>query len=81
MKKLLYIVLFLLFFFGVQVLQAQNTIKGVLMDDEKGEAIPFAQVFLDGTKYWSSTDINGYFLINKVPDGNYVIKVKYIGYE
>ena len=81
MKKPLYIVLFLLSFFGVQVLQAQNTIKGVLMDDEKGEAIPFAQVFLDGTKYWSSTDINGYFLINKVPDGNYVIKVKYIGYE
>ena len=59
----------------------QNVIKGVLMDEEKGEAIPFAQVFLEGTKYWSSTDINGYFLINKIPDGSYVIKVKYIGYE
>lgn len=62
-------------------LSAQNIIKGVLLDDEKGEAIPFAQVFLDGTKHWASTDINGYFVINKIPDGSYTIKVKYIGYE
>lgn len=61
--------------------QGQNIIKGVLLDDEKGEAIPFAQVFLEGTNYWSSTDLNGYFLINKIPDGDYVIKVRYIGYE
>ncbi len=72
---------FLLFILSTLTTFAQNTIKGVLLDDDKGEAIPFVQVFLEGTKYWSSTDLNGYFLINKIPDGDYVIKVKYIGYE
>ena len=59
----------------------QNVIKGVLMDESKGEAIPFAQVFLDGTNHWASTDINGYFIISKIPNGTYTIKVRYIGYE
>ena len=82
MKRTLYTLLLLfLSLFGITSLSAQNTIKGVLLDDSKGEAIPFAQVYLDGTNHWSSTDINGYFVINKIPDGSYVIKVKYIGYE
>jgi hypothetical protein len=73
--------IFILFLIISIVTFAQNTIKGVLLDDEKGESIPFAQVFLEGTNHWSSTDINGYFVINKIPDGSYTIKVKYIGYE
>ena len=72
---------YLLFLLFATTAFAQNTIKGVLLDDNKGEAIPFAQVFLDGTNHWASTDINGYFVINKIPDGSYTIKVKYIGYE
>ena len=63
------------------MLVAQNTIKGVLTDFDKGEAIPYAQVFLEGTNHWSTTDLNGYFIINKIPDGSYVIKVRYVGYE
>lgn len=78
MKKIIFSLLFLLTAVSVM---GQNTIKGVLIDDDKGEAIPFAQVFLEGTNHWSSTDINGYFVITKIPDGNYVIKVKYIGYQ
>ena len=72
---------FFLFILSTLTSFAQNTIKGVLIDDSKGEAIPFAQVYLEGTNHWSSTDINGYFLINKIPNGDYVIKVRYIGYE
>ena len=69
MKRTLYTLLLLfLSLFGITSLSAQNTIKGVLLDDSKGEAIPFAQVYLDGTNHWSSTDINGYFVINKIPD-------------
>lgn len=79
MKKTLYILLLLFVSFSTAI--AQNTIKGVLLDADKGEAIPFAQVYLEGTNHWSSTDINGYFVISKIPNGDYVIKVRYIGYE
>ena len=60
---------------------AQCTVKGVLFDEKNGEAIPFANVVLDGTTYGCATDINGFFLINKVPEGTYTLKVKYMGYE
>lgn len=76
MKKLLFTLLLL----GAATLNAQ-TIKGVLTDEESGEAIPFAVVALDGTKYGASTDINGFYLINKIPEGSYTIRVHYVGYQ
>ena len=60
---------------------AQCTVKGVLFDEKNGEAIPFANVVLDGTTHGCATDINGFFLINKVPEGKYTLKIKYVGYE
>ena len=59
----------------------QCTVKGVLFDESNGEAIPFANVVLDGTAHGCATDINGFFLINKVPEGTYTLKVRYMGYE
>ncbi len=72
--------------------QAQGTIRGTLFDDGNGEAIPFANVALydqhpqgDGggktTQYGSATDLNGFFLINKIPEGRYTLRVRYVGYE
>lgn len=75
MKKL--IILALLF---ATALQAQ-TIKGVLTDSETGEAIPFANVVLDGTRHGAATDLNGFYLINKMPEGQYTLRVRYVGYQ
>lgn len=61
-------------------LQAQ-TIKGILTEEETGEAIPFANVVLDGTRYGNATDINGFYLINKMPEGTYTLRVRYVGYQ
>lgn len=63
------------------VAEAQCTLKGVLYDDNNGEAVPFANVVLEGTKYGSSTDLNGFFLINKIQAGTYTMRVRYVGYE
>ena len=77
MKKTL---LLTLFFLCSATLFAQ-TVKGVLTDEETGEAIPFANVVLDGTRYGAATDINGFFLINKMPEGSYTLRVRFVGYE
>ena len=58
-----------------------QTVKGVLTEDETGEAIPFANVVLDGTRYGNATDINGFYLINKMPEGTYTLRVRYVGYQ
>ncbi|MBQ8704463.1 MAG: carboxypeptidase-like regulatory domain-containing protein [Bacteroidales bacterium] len=59
----------------------QGTVKGVLFDESNGEAVPFANVILDGTGYGCATDLNGFFLINKVPAGDYTLRVRFMGYE
>lgn len=82
MKRFLYILFVVQFsFFNFQFVSAQCTVKGVLFDESNGEAIPFANVVLDGTSHGCATDLNGFFLINKVPEGTYTLKVKYMGYE
>lgn len=62
-------------------LHAQCTIKGVVLDDKNGEAIPFATVMLEGSNHGATTDLNGFFLINKIPEGNYTLLIRYVGYE
>ena len=61
--------------------QAQCTVKGVLYDEDNGEAIPYANVVLDGTSHGAATDLNGFFLINRIPAGSYTLRVRYVGYE
>ncbi|MCQ2294415.1 MAG: TonB-dependent receptor [Bacteroidales bacterium] len=73
-------ILLLFLFISVVTLNAQ-TIKGLLTDGESGEAIPFANVVLDGTKYGNATDINGFYLINKMPAGEYTLRVRFMGYQ
>lgn len=82
MKHALYI-LTLLFTIALapNIANGQGTIRGTLFDESNGEAIPFANVVLDGTNFGCATDLNGYFIISRVPAGSYTLKVRYMGYE
>ncbi|MBQ2510533.1 MAG: TonB-dependent receptor [Bacteroidales bacterium] len=85
-KPLLLILLFPLLTLLSTTAWSQCTVKGTLFDDANGEAIPFANVVLEvpGTTtpaHGCATDLGGFFLINKVPQGTYVLRVRYMGYE
>jgi len=71
----------LLFLFITLGVSAQNTIKGVLLDESNGEALPFVNVMLEGTQRGATTDINGLFVITKIPDGNYTLLVRSSSYK
>ncbi len=74
--------LFCLVVFVVVLLPLRGqTIKGVVTDERQGEAIPFANVVLDGTRFGVATDLNGFFLLNQMPAGTYTIRIRYVGYE
>ena len=77
MKRL--VTLFLLTFASTAMMA--QTVKGTLTDAETGEAIPFANVVLDSTRYGVATDLNGFYLINKMPAGEYVLRVRFVGYK
>ena len=77
------IVVFVLILF-VNILafgQSDNSLKGFVYEKSTGEPVMFCNVYLKGTTYGCSTDINGYFSITKIPDGKYDVIVTFLGYD
>ena len=83
MKKILFILSLILF--NIQLF-SQNSVSGVLVDSLNNEKLPFVNigfmravdsVFVSG----ASSNENGYFKAEHIPDGKYLFLVSSIGYE
>jgi CarboxypepD_reg-like domain/TonB dependent receptor-like, beta-barrel/TonB-dependent Receptor Plug Domain len=73
-----------IFILGMHPLLAEEqrgTIKGTITDKETQSPVIGANVFLLDTSLGAATDEKGNYTINKVPVGNYVLNVSFIGYE
>ena len=57
-----------------------GTIKGFVYDDENGEPISYCMMQLKGTQLGAMTERSGAFIITRIPEGTYVLSVKYFGY-
>ncbi len=76
------IFLFLAFlFFSLGAFAQTGMIKGFVYDKKSGEPVMFSNILIQKTTYGSTTDDNGYFVINKVPKGDYTLRVSFMGYE
>ena len=62
-------------------LSAQGTVKGFIKDASNGEPILFISVYLEGTNYAATTDLNGYYSITKIPEGTYTVIAGNIEFE
>ena len=78
MKKIFSLLIFALFSFAL--FAQTGVIKGFVYNITDGEPIMFANVIVDKTTLGASTDVNGFFVINKVPTGKQKLKVQVIGY-
>lgn len=77
-KQLLALIIFVLPFFA----SAQTgEVRGFLYDAKTGEPVLFSPVFLKGTKFGITTDINGFFSISKIPEGQYQLMVVNLLYD
>jgi hypothetical protein len=79
MKRL--IISALLLFTSALLYSQTGIIRGFVYDKASGEPIIFTNVYLYQTSYGSSTDVNGYFMITKIPKGDYTLMVSYLGYD
>ena len=77
MKKLINIIFALGMFTG---LMAQGSIIGSVTDED-GNALPGANVAVEGTSLGAATDGDGSYSISGVPAGSYTVTASYIGYE
>ncbi|MFN4111339.1 MAG: carboxypeptidase-like regulatory domain-containing protein, partial [Ignavibacteria bacterium] len=55
-------------------------IKGKIVGDDNSP-IPNVNLILIGTKYGTSTDLNGDFIISNIPPAKYKLQISAIGYE
>ena len=75
------IIVFLFLFYSQLLLAQEGKVRGFVYDKETGEPLLFTNVYLKGTTYSGTTDVNGYYSINSIPAGNYTIVVTSIGYD
>ncbi len=75
-------ILFAILFFSSGFVYSQVTgrIAGRVVN-EKREALPGANVSIEGTLQGASTDLQGNFIILNVRPGVYTLKVQFIGYQ
>ncbi|MBW7886781.1 MAG: TonB-dependent receptor [Bacteroidetes bacterium] len=61
--------------------QLKPDLKGTITDSETGEPLPGANVFLKGTGFGASSDIEGRYFLSNVTEGAYVLRISYLGYK
>ncbi|MCX7953871.1 MAG: TonB-dependent receptor [Bacteroidales bacterium] len=79
MKIITYTCITILFF--TNIYSQTGVIRGFIYDKKNSEPIPFANIILVGTKYGTTSDINGFFSIAKLKPGKYILKVSFVGYD
>lgn len=79
MKKLLSLISFFLFIISTQA--QTGAVRGFVYEKESGEPVIFTNVYLKGTSHGVATNVDGYYLISKVPAGDYTLTITYIGYD
>ena len=75
LKKSVFIsVLILILGFSQSFAATTGKISGRVVDAETGDALPGANIVIDGTQQGAATDMDGYFFIINVRPGEYSLK-------
>ncbi len=82
-KHLLYLLLIILATLNsnAQTSSSTGSIHGFIYEKETGEPALFTTVFLKGTKFGATTDVNGFYNISRIPPGSYLLTVFTVGYD
>jgi hypothetical protein len=77
-KSIVFIVLFLFFF---RTVNAQNIVKGIVVDNNSKKSLPNVLVRVKNTIVTTKTTINGGFTITDLSNGKYIIEIIFNGFE
>ncbi|GAA4842592.1 TonB-dependent receptor [Algivirga pacifica] len=80
MKKLLFFVTACLLSSSMLFAQEKATLKGVVKS-QNNESLVGATVLLKEISQGTTTDVTGAFTIIDIPEGDYTVEVRYLGYE
>lgn len=80
-KRLLFVFAFSFLIPAGLLLAQEAVVRGFVYEAATGEPVMFSNVYIENSTYGNSSDINGYFSINRIPPGNYTLLVTYLGYD
>jgi len=80
MKRLIPILLLILAIPLGVFAQNEYNVTGKVIGKADNAPLPGANVMLVGSTYGNATDIDGNFVIKNVPEGQYTLKISFVGY-
>ncbi len=81
LKKIVLAVFLLLLGINTAHAQGVGQVEGVVSDSETGETLIGVNVRISGTSIGAASDIDGRFVLRRVPAGTHVLIFSYVGYE
>ena len=78
MKRLVFLLILLLVGVGIAY---GSTVKGIVKNSDTNDPLIGANVVIKGTGMGATTDEDGFFIVQNVPQGDYKLEVSYIGYN
>lgn len=66
---------------GASLNAQSGSLAGVVIDGKTKETIIGANVLINGTELGTSTDFDGFYVIQNIPAGEYALTISYIGYD
>lgn len=60
---------------------AQNTISGVVLDNDSNNALPYVNIYIPELETGTTTNESGEFYLKNIPLGSYRIVYSFMGYE
>ena len=73
--------LILLYQLNFSFSQNNGSVYGFVTDSSNGEALIGANVFITDLALGMATDVNGYYVLQEIPQGLYEVSVSYVGYK
>ncbi len=73
-------IIYLVFFLSFNALAQTGSIKGIITD-ENGLSVPGANVIIESINKGAISNFDGYFTFVAIPEGSYILKITYLGYE
>jgi hypothetical protein len=71
----------LLFIFFMNTMSAQNIVKGIIVDSDFEKPLKGVALSITNTRIRLTTDSNGVFMIKNIPNGSYIVEIKFKEYE
>ena len=67
--------------FSLELAAQTATIRGFVFNKKNGEPVIFTNVYLQGTQLGAQTDVNGFYSITRIPEGNYKLAFTAMGFD